>query len=105
RRVLVRSAGGGAVRAKRRGTQSEGQCPQLRTLITLAAEHRDSDSTAVWMNVPGVAAALPAVHKPCALELSNKRSVRRRIRLSICPPSAACAGSCCGAAVPGPATP
>jgi len=51
------------------------------------------------MNVPGVAAALPAVHKPCPFEFSNERSVRRRIRLSIWRPLPARADSGCAAAV------
>jgi hypothetical protein len=37
----------------------------------VAGMHRDSDSTAVWMNLPGVAAALPAVHKPRPFKFSN----------------------------------
>jgi hypothetical protein len=40
---------------------------------------RDSDSTAVWMNVPGMAATLPAVHKPRPFTFSKDSPAVARI--------------------------
>jgi hypothetical protein len=70
------------VAATRRWSRSQGG-PVLRAQAGLtkdraqdwhghvAGMHRDSDSTAVWMNVPGVAAALPAVHQPRLFKFSD----------------------------------
>ena len=44
----------------------------------IAGMHRNSDSAAVWMNVPGVATALPAVHKTRPFKSSDDFSGSER---------------------------